>query len=216
VGTMKAAGGMKELERTLLQALGRELPGTHVQGRLAPRLRDGGTLARPPGTRDAAALLLVFGKADRPHLVLTLRAPDLLYHADQVSLPGGAMEPGESPEAAALREAYEEIGVPREIVGIAGRLTPLHIPVSGFTLHPVVGIARETPAFVPAPGEVARVLEVPLDELCDPARLKSTTWVREGREYDVPYFDVMGQRVWGATAMVLSEFLWLCSGRPPG
>jgi 8-oxo-dGTP pyrophosphatase MutT (NUDIX family) len=152
----------------------------------------------------------VFSRFDRPHVVLTLRAADLLHHADQVSLPGGAIEPGESPEAAALREAHEEIGVSPERVTIAGRLTPLHIPVSGFTLHVVVGVTRDMPVFAPAAEEVARVIEVPVDELADPARLKTTSWERDGRHYDIPYFDVAGLRVWGATAMALSEFLWLC------
>jgi 8-oxo-dGTP pyrophosphatase MutT (NUDIX family) len=123
------------------------------------------------------------------------------------------MEPDESPEATALREASEEIGVPPAIVDIVGRLSPLHIPISGFTLHVVVGVTRETPAFAPAPDEVARVIEVPLDELMDPVRVKVTTYEHDGREYDVPYFEVAGLHVWGATAMVLCEFLWLVGFR---
>jgi 8-oxo-dGTP pyrophosphatase MutT (NUDIX family) len=197
----------------ILERLSRSLPamrpGQSAQMRFAPRRRDGSLPPRRPGDRQAAALLLLFEKRGRPHVVLTLRAAHLPHHADQVSLPGGRIEPDESPEVAALREAYEEIGIPPAIVRVAGRLTPLHIPVSGFTLQAVIGVATETPAFVPAAGEVAQVLEVPLEELADPSRLRRTTSERDGQIYDIPYFEVGGFQVWGATAMILSEFLTL-------
>lgn len=178
--------------------------------RLSPRWRDGTVIPRRAGAREAAALLLLFSRADRPHLVLTLRASHLSHHADQVSLPGGRIEPDESPEQAALREAQEEIGVSPDIVRPLGRLSPVHIPVSGFTLHVVVGVATDAPIFEPDPREVARVLEVPLSELTDPQRLKRGAWVREGRELDVPYFEVGNLQVWGATAMALGELLARC------
>jgi 8-oxo-dGTP pyrophosphatase MutT (NUDIX family) len=184
-------------------------PGALLQQRLAPRIVGGGPIPRAPGSRRAAALLLVFARGGRPHVVLTRRAPHLPHHADQVSLPGGRIEPDESPERAALREAHEEIGVPPAIVRVVGLLTPVHIPVSGFTLHVVVGVATEAPVFLPDPGEVAAVIEVPIDVLADPGILKRSTWTREGRELDVPYFDVQGHYVWGATAMALGEFLAL-------
>jgi 8-oxo-dGTP pyrophosphatase MutT (NUDIX family) len=193
----------------LTRAMDKALPGAPVHGRFAPRRRDGTLPQRPPAERHAAALLLLFEKAGRPHVVLTLRASHLPHHADQVSLPGGRIEPDESAETAALREAHEEIGVPPAIVRVAGQLTPISIPVSGFSLNVVVGIALETPAFVPAIGEVAQVLEVPLDELADPERIRCMESQRDGQIYDVPYFEVGGLRVWGATAMVLCEFLAL-------
>jgi 8-oxo-dGTP pyrophosphatase MutT (NUDIX family) len=197
------------LAARLAAALQSEGSRADVQQRLAPRLLGGAAIPRAPGTRQAAALLLIFARADRPHVVLTLRASHLPHHADQVSLPGGRVEPDETPEAAALREAYEEIGVSPEAVRIVGALTPVHIPVSGFTLHVVVGVAMEPPVFRPEPAEVAQVLEVPLDALTDPACLKRSTWTRDGRALDVPYFDVLGHHVWGATAMALCEFLSL-------
>ncbi len=193
----------------LTRAMQQSLPGGDIQRRFAPRRQDGTFSERAPGERQAAALLLVFEKAGRPHLVLTLRASHLPHHADQVSLPGGRIEPDETAETAALREAFEEVGVPPAIVRVAGRLTPLGIPVSGFTLQVVVGVALETPAFVPEPGEVAQVLEVPIDELADPGRLRCTTISRDGEVYEVPYFEIGGLQVWGATAMALCEFLSL-------
>ena len=99
--------------------------------------------------------------------MLTVRGADLPHHADQISLPGGRPAPGETAEDTALREAVEEIGVDVTGLAIAGRLTPVHIAVSGFNVQPIVALADTAPVFVPAPGEVAEVLEVPLAVLAD-------------------------------------------------
>ena len=124
-------------------------------------------------------------------------------------MPGGVIDPGESREQAALREAHEEIGVDPESVRVLGRLTSLEIPVSGFRLHPIVAVTAERPRFVPAPGEVARVLEVDVDHLMNPASLSTRDVVQSGRALTLPAFLVGDVEVWGATAMVLSEFLAL-------
>jgi 8-oxo-dGTP pyrophosphatase MutT (NUDIX family) len=124
-----------------------------------------------------------------------------------VSLPGGGLDAGESVEEAAIREAAEEVGLVPSMVEVVGRLTPLHIPVSGFLLHPVVGVADARPPFQPAAYEVARLLEVPLARLYEPDVVE---WeVRDGAtsEVEVPYFALDGEKVWGATAMVLAELL---------
>lgn len=126
------------------------------------------------------------------------------------------MDAGESIEQAALREAAEEVGVDPAGVNTLGRLTPLHIPVSGFLLHPVVGVAARRPSFRPHAGEVARLLEVPVETLRHPAVVRRETRQlrRGGRlvDVDVPYFDVEGEKVWGATAMVLAELMVLLAG----
>jgi 8-oxo-dGTP pyrophosphatase MutT (NUDIX family) len=123
-----------------------------------------------------------------------------------VSLPGGAVDPGESIEQAALREAHEEVGIAPSSVTVVGALTPLHIPVSGFVLHPVVGLLPGRPVVVPAPHEVSRAIVVPVAELLDPARHQRVARALDGYEFDMPYFDLDGEQVWGATAMVLAEF----------
>ncbi len=191
-------------------SLRRPLPGVDAQLRLAPRPRVGWDPHRlPHGLRDAAALILLYPLDDAPHLLLTVRGGGLRHHTGQVSLPGGAVDPGETIEAAALREAMEEVGVEPRGVDVLGRLTPLHVPVSGFLLHPVVGVAGRRPPFMPAPAEVARLLEVPLAHLLDGARRRTEHQVREraGRivEMEVPFFDVEDEKVWGATAMILAE-----------
>jgi 8-oxo-dGTP pyrophosphatase MutT (NUDIX family) len=149
----------------------------------------------------------MFPLEDRAHIVLTLRADTLGRHSGQISLPGGVIEPGEAFEHAALREAREEIAVPESDVRILGALTPIDIPVSGFRLHPIVGVSRTRPAFAPADGEVARILDVAVDDLMAPGAVISTERERDGVRVAVPAFRASGVEIWGATAMVLAEFL---------
>lgn len=205
-------GAVLQLAARLRLALQDPLPGLDAQLRLAPSPRVGwDPHVLPAGLRDAAGLVLLYPIDDVPHVLLTVRGGSLRHHTGQVSLPGGAVDAGESIEAAAVREAEEEVGVDGTRVEIVGRLTPLHIPVSGFLLHPVVGVERARPVFSPAEWEVARLLEVPLPLLSHPATLLSEqrTFQRNGMTtaVEVPYFEIDGEKVWGATAMVLAEFV---------
>ena len=217
----------------------RELPGPDAQERLAPiPRREWPAGFNPAHIREAAGLLLVFPKsttinakvakaadqidptrasrslrstssADEAYIVLTVRAGTLGRHGGQVSLPGGVVEPGETFEQAALREAHEEIGLSLDTVRVLGALTPLDIPVSGFRLHPIVAVSDTHPRWSPADGEVARVLEVAVEELLDPARLRHTARERDGVSLTIPAFHVADEEIWGATAMVLAEWLAL-------
>jgi 8-oxo-dGTP pyrophosphatase MutT (NUDIX family) len=187
------------------------LPGIEAQLRMAPSPRMGwDPLKFPEGARDGAALLLVYPHDDTLHVALTVRGTGLRNHTGQVSLPGGGVDAGETFEQAALREATEEIGIDPTMVELLGRLTPLHIPISGFLLHPIVGFTSMRPAFQRAEWEVARIIEAPVTVLSDPAVVKRETRTRtvkgETIDVNVPYFDIDGEKVWGATAMVLAEF----------
>jgi 8-oxo-dGTP pyrophosphatase MutT (NUDIX family) len=198
------------------------LPGVEAQVRMAPHPRGGWKPGfAPDQARPAAALLLLFPVEEDAAILLTKRASDLPNHAGQVSLPGGAVDPGESIEDAALREAEEEVGLARGDVRVIGRLTPLHIPVSGFVLHPVVGAATLRPAMRPEPGEVERIIEAPVRHLLDAGRHHRVYRARDAYEFEMPYFDLDGEQVWGATAMVLAEFaamlgVQVMPGAPPG
>jgi 8-oxo-dGTP pyrophosphatase MutT (NUDIX family) len=207
-----------EIRQQVRHALEEGLPGLEAQLALAPHLRPGwpagGALEE---ARAAAALLVVFPRRDIAHLLLTLRASALPHHAAQISLPGGRVEPGETIEQAALREAHEETGLDPLHVEVLGSLTPIHIAVSGFMLHPVLGVAEREPRFQAAAREVERILEVPVADLLDETRFGWASVTRAGMALDVPCFRLAGEEVWGATAMVLAELRWLLGhpARPP-
>jgi len=212
---------MDALPRALKRALAAPLPGLDAQLRMAPRFRDGtDPRTQRDGLRHAAALLLLYPHDGQWHLPLTLRGSRLRHHTGQVSLPGGRLDEGESVEAAALREAQEEIGVPPGDVDVLGQLTPLPIAVSGHLLHPVVGAVASRPAFVLHEHEVEALIEVPLADLrhADALRWEVRPRARPPLgDMDVPFFAVGGVQVWGATAMVLAEFLALLDAvRPQG
>ncbi len=206
---------MKTLRHRIAAGLESGLPGPTGQGHMAPRPRVGWVPGHwPSDARQGAGLILLYPFEDQAHLLITLRAGELNKHANQVSLPGGAVDPGETIEQGALREAEEEVGASPQEIEVVGRLTPLHIPVSGFVLHPVIGITETPFEPVPNPGEVSRVLHVPLEPLLAGELLdeEQRTW-RE-QQYRVPIFNVDGEVCWGATAMIVSEFLTLL-GAPP-
>lgn len=205
----------EEFEAGLRAALAGELPGLDAQLRLAPRPRgDWPEGLSADSARPAAALVLLYPFEDDVALLLTVRASTLPQHAGQVSLPGGRIDGFESVEQAALREAAEEIGLRPADVRVIGQLTPLHIPVSGFHLHPVVAVADTRPSLHPAPGEVERILEVPLARLRDPALVQVAVRLRDNLPVEYAYFDVSGYQVWGATAMVLAELLAVLGTTP--
>jgi 8-oxo-dGTP pyrophosphatase MutT (NUDIX family) len=207
-------GRLEALRRRLREPL----PGVPAQMQMAPRPR---APLDPSLTMDslrpAAALLLVYEQDGHWHIPLTVRGAGLRQHTGQVSLPGGRIDDGETPEDAALREAYEEIGLMPDAVDVLGILTPLPITVSGHLLHPVVGFASHRPQFVIAEQEVARLLEVPLS-LLQPSLVR---WERRLRSHpssesmDVPFFPIDDVQVWGATAMVLAEFVSLVNDLGP-
>jgi 8-oxo-dGTP pyrophosphatase MutT (NUDIX family) len=163
--------------------------------------------------RVAAGLALLYPRDDETMLLLTLRAAGLPSHRGQLSLPGGAVEPGESVEEAALREAEEEVGLARSTVILRMRLTPLHIPVSRYVLNPVVATASSPPSVRPCAEEVDRIVEIGLSELAAGATVASERLEGVEGVVEVPYFDVDGVRLWGATAMVVAELLAVL-GRP--
>lgn len=200
---------LPHIEEVLRARLAGTLPGLEAQMRFAPYPVGSGWNASqfPPDARLAAALLLVYPHESGAAVPLTVRHHGLTRHAGQISLPGGATDPGETLVAAALREAAEEIGVDPASVRVLGELTPVHVLVSGFTLHPVVGITDRRPDFRAAEGEVEEILEVSLEEIRDASRIRTRTRLREGIAVEYPYFDLLGHQVWGATAMVLGEFV---------
>lgn len=211
---MAAPTDFAALVERLRARLAGPLPGLAAQLAMAPPTR--GDPARwveaMARARRAAVLLLLYPLDGTPAFVLTLRHAGLKVHAGQVALPGGRVDPGESPVEAALREGWEEVGVPRDTPQVLGTLTDLYIPPSDFTVTPVVASAPHRPPFRARAEEVEALIEVPLPALLDPASRRRATWQLHGADVEVPYFDLAGHTVWGATAMILAELAVLAGG----
>lgn len=159
--------------------------------------------------RVSAVLVLLYCHENEIHLVLTKRREDLHSHAGQISFPGGSQEESETLLTTALRETEEEVGVPTTAVRSLGQLSTIYIPPSGFLVHPFVGWYQNggSPQFTLSTDEVAQIIEVPLITLLDPKTAVAEPWDFKGHKVMVPYYDVQGHKVWGATAIMLSEFV---------
>lgn len=158
--------------------------------------------------RAAAVLLLLYPRNEKIHFVLILRNSYKGVHSSQMALPGGKKEASDVDFLqTALRETEEEVGVSRNDVEIIRELTDVYIPPSNFLVHPVIGICRKPPIFKPDPREVAGIVEVDLEEfLSDQTLISVQRETSYADEIRVPAFKINENIIWGATAMILSEF----------
>jgi len=151
----------------------------------------------------AAVLVGLLDEGEGPHVILTRRTTEVSDHPGEVSLPGGRKEPlEEAPEETALREAEEEVGIPRARVEVLGCL-PLYRTVSDYCVRPVVGWVEPPVAFKPDPREVAEVFLVPLGFILEPANRRQGSLVRDGVRRTYYELEYEGRRIWGATAAIL-------------
>ncbi|MCB9450824.1 MAG: CoA pyrophosphatase [Anaerolineaceae bacterium] len=184
------------------------LPGfdsASAQLKMAP---EGRGMRPPPGVqpRQAGVLVLLFPDSAGLNLVLTRRTDHLRGHSGQISFPGGSRDPqDDSFTETALRETCEELGLCDAPIQVLGELSPLYIPPSNFQVFPTVGALPERPVFRPNTAEVAEVLYLSVDALFDTRYKSQETWVRNGTDILIPFYAVNGHKVWGATAVMLSE-----------
>ena len=204
----------------LQEVLSGPLPGQAEQMKMAPasvrRYPDRWEI--PADCREAAVLLLLYRHKTNPafpdwYLALIKRPNYAGVHSGQIALPGGQREASETLLATALRETREEIGVTVPEDSVMGQLSPLYTPPSNFCIYPFIAVYPRYPDFQPDPREVAAVVEVPVRMFFDPSHRKEEIWHFEKYgDRRVPFFDILGHKVWGATAMILSEFTALVSG----
>ncbi len=177
----------------------RDKAGHHLRPAAPPE----GVVARP-----GAVLILLYPDGPDLRLPLTVRSETLPNHRGEVSLPGGATDPEDTgPEATALRECWEELGIPPDGTAVLGSLPPIYIPPSNFRITPVVGWSPAQPIIQFNTHEVSALLTVTLSELVDPALVVVEEWSLRGTPMMVPFFAIAGQKVWGATALMLSELV---------
>ena len=202
-----------KLKSILFEALLEPLPGKDAHLLMSPQTVD---LRRfsfdtPQNHRKSGVLVLFYPEDGNGFFPLIKRPIYSGVHSGQVALPGGRMEP-EDPDIiyTALREAEEEIGVDPVKVEVLGKLSNLYIPASNFLVTPIIGFLEERPRFLPDLKEVAKIIPTDFQKLTRPSIRKNTILQLDGGiRLDTPFFDIEGEVVWGATAMILSELLQL-------
>jgi len=197
----------------IVRALQEDLPGQSAHYKLLP---PGRILKAAPEdkchVKDSSVLLLLFNDHNELHVLLIKRPGHMKHHAGQIALPGGRIESGESAEQTAIRETFEEIGIPADQIEILGKLSEFYVEVSRFQIHPIVGWLRSIPNLDINPNEVEKVFCFPIDKFTPPydsIELETIT----GR-LDVPCIKYNEEIIWGATAMILSEFYELLARIP--
>jgi 8-oxo-dGTP pyrophosphatase MutT (NUDIX family) len=214
---LRAKTGWDERIADALARAARPIP---LDERFLSRTADGEVTRRQfdratfPPARPASTLLAIYPDDDgRLTIPLTVRHAEMRSHAGEVSLPGGALDAADaSPEAAALREAWEEIGLEPDLVRIVGALDDVWIPVSNYELRPFVGTVASRPSLVPHDAEVAAIVELPLDTLFDDEVVGTEEFMSRGFTVRAGAYRYGGVRVWGATALTLGMLAHVLRG----
>lgn len=195
-----------KLLRAFRDEMLKPLPGQVAHLKMAP---PGRIINNPSGKKlIAGVLLLLYPKKDDWYLVFIKRQSYEGVHSGQVGYPGGRQEKGDgSLFKTAIRETHEEIGIePGKIVPL-GKLTPLYIPVSNYEVHPYVGFVKKKPKFIIDPVEVNYVIEYPLSHLLNAGNYGTKKYISNHQEYTAPSIKLGNDDLWGASLMILCEFL---------
>lgn len=195
------------ISHKLKNALQENLPGREAHLLMDP-LKDGQReWPQDAEPRESAVLILFYWDGTEYRFPLTKRPEYSGHHSGQVALPGGKYEEVDADLIqTALRETEEEIGVTASSVTVLGQLSDIYIPPSNFNIKPVVGWVDERPNFVLDPREVAKLFEPSVTDLLNgDLRTKKGIRLSNNVTVNVPCFDMVGEVVWGATAMILSE-----------
>lgn len=190
----------------LKKELKKDLPGKKAQIKMAPGVQH--QSESPNKCRTAGVLILLYPKNKELNVAFIQRTEYNGPHSGQVSFPGGKSETTDLDIiSTALRESQEEIGIDPNQVSILGQLTPLHIPVSNFLVYPIVGVYKTSPLFKANPLEVKEVISFKLRDLLNPDNCTSKEFKYGDLSFMAPIYNPNNVTIWGATAMILSEFL---------
>lgn len=190
----------------LTASLLEKLPGEAAQLLMAPTARN--RVKHSELKQFAAVVILLYPQNNETYTTFIKRPEYEGVHGGQIAFPGGKLEIKDANlEHTAIRECREELGI-NEDLEILGKLSPLFIPVSGFEVHPYVAYTNKKPIWVPDPEEVENVIEIPISYLLNPKNVIIEKWNLHGILADVPLYKINDQyKIWGATAMITSEFL---------
>lgn len=162
--------------------------------------------------RASAVLVALTDGVDGAEVLLTRRSVALTSHRGEISFPGGRVDGGETFEAAALREAHEEVALDPSAVQLGGRLDPISTMVSRSFIVPVVGTVDHQPVLHPAADEVERIMWVPLAELTRLDTFREEIWDFGGERRPIFFFELDDETIWGATARLLHQLLRVALG----
>lgn len=202
---------IQELVAALASTLKGTLPGAEAHQLMSPKHRPGFKMKFDAPPRPGAVMILLYEEAGNIQFPLIQRSEYHGVHSGQIALPGGKAEDSDADLIeTATREAQEELGIDPQKIEIVGSLTSFFVAASNFQILPVVAYAKEFPQFIPDEREVAGVVKADLKVMLDPQTIKEKKITpAEGITFDAPYYDLNGKVVWGATAMMLSEFVTL-------
>lgn len=205
---------MNTLEH-IKHVLASQLPGEEAHLALSPmgRKRSSEALVNAQNVKESAVALVLYNKQDELHLLLTERNAYEGEHSGQICFPGGKADQEDGTlQETALRECYEETGIPPEQLTVLGELTPVYIPVSNHYVFPFVCFHYDTPQFNLDPYEVKTIFDFPIISLGHHDLIKTTDLqLTKGKSLkNVPYFDIQNKIVWGATGIILNEFKEVC------
>lgn len=183
------------------------LPGKKAHHKLAPSYHENLNVQLP--INKAAVLILCYPKNNNTYIPFFKRKNnEKSPHAGQISLPGGRFENSDlCLRHTALRETHEEIGIIIDDVVIAGQLSELLIPISGYLVTPFVGYITYCPTFLKNSAEMEYLIEAPITEFLHQENLKHDEVVINNRNEVIPYYEINREKIWGATAMIISEFI---------
>jgi len=190
-----------------IQALKKGLPGNEAQQKMAPSIRNHSNKINDPRlARDSSVLILFYKKGRKIYFPLIQRTNGNHKHSGQISLPGGKYERSdENLIATSIRETEEELGLLPEKIHVIGPITGLYIPISNFQVQPIVAYYDGIPEFKPDSFEVDQIIEAEIQAMFKLENKKKETIHKNGFKIEAPYYRVNEHKIWGATAMIVSE-----------